>query len=147
MHPDHDMVINYGAVLAAAVAKFLLGGLWYMVLFGEAWGKLMGIKPNKNESMAKPMAVDFAVGLVYAYGLACVADWHGALGNWKEGICVGLMVGVAFNATMLLASHTWIKRPFKLYLIDAGYQVVMACLMGIIIAAMTKAPEMAAPVL
>jgi hypothetical protein len=101
----------------------------------------MGIKPKKKESMVKPMSVDFAMGLFYAYALACVMDWHGGLGIWYEGLCVGLVVGLGFNATMVLVHNTWTKKPFGLCLIDAGYQVVMSCLMGVIIAAMTKAPE------
>ena len=145
MNPDHDIVINYGAVLAAAVAKFALGALWYTALFGMKWAKLEGIKMDKNMPMGKPLTIDFVQGLVYAYALACVADMSGILGNWRHGLCLGIFIGVGFNATVLLAANTWRKKPFKLFLIDASYQVLVATLMSVIIAAFTKAPEMKPP--
>ena len=34
--------INYLAVLAAGLATFMLGGLWYTALFGRLWRDTMG---------------------------------------------------------------------------------------------------------
>jgi hypothetical protein len=35
--------INWLAVLAAGVAFFLLGAVWYSVLFGKKWAQLLEI--------------------------------------------------------------------------------------------------------
>ncbi len=36
------MRINYLAVICAALAHWLVGGLWYGALFGNKWIELMG---------------------------------------------------------------------------------------------------------
>ena len=51
--------INWLAVLAAAVAYFMIGGLWYSkVLFGSKWASLTGLDmndPEKNKGVAQLM--------------------------------------------------------------------------------------------
>ena len=38
--------INHLAVIAAAIASFVLGGLWFGPLFGSAWMKENGFTPE-----------------------------------------------------------------------------------------------------
>ena len=54
-----ELKINIIAVLAAVVANFILGFIWYTPLFGKAWGKEMGYDPNmkpEKSAMFKGMA-------------------------------------------------------------------------------------------
>ena len=37
-----ELKINLVAILVAVAANFILGSIWYMPLFGKAWGKEMG---------------------------------------------------------------------------------------------------------
>ncbi len=53
------MTINYIAVLAAAVAQFIFGAIWYMPVFGKMWGKIHGFDkatPEEQKVMTKKMA-------------------------------------------------------------------------------------------
>lgn len=61
--------VNYLAVIAAAVATFLLGGLWYSsALFGKAWQREAGVSEAqmKNADMAKIFGLAFVLSLVAA---------------------------------------------------------------------------------
>lgn len=71
------MSINYGAVLVAAVADFIIGAVWYMPIFGNLWGKIHGFdKLSKKEqdearkSMGPWMVVQFAITVITALALA-----------------------------------------------------------------------------
>jgi len=46
-----------------------------------------------------------------------------------------LAVGAAALATLGLTAHTFSGKPLSIYLIDAGYQLVYAVVMGFILAA------------
>jgi hypothetical protein len=53
--------INWLAVVVAAIACFLLGGLWYSpVLFGKAWQRETGLTDEKlrNGNMVKLFAIN-----------------------------------------------------------------------------------------
>ena len=52
-----DIVINYWAVLGAAVAMMVIGALWYGPIFGRVWMKLMGYDRQSMKDMKlKPPA-------------------------------------------------------------------------------------------
>jgi hypothetical protein len=47
------MNVNYVAVLVATVAEFVIGAVWYMPIFGKAWGQIHGFdKLSKAEQKA-----------------------------------------------------------------------------------------------
>ena len=71
------MSINYGAVLVAAVADFIIGAVWYMPIFGEIWGKIHGFdKLSKKEqdearkAMGPWLVVQFVITVVTLLALA-----------------------------------------------------------------------------
>lgn len=71
------MDINFGAVVLATIAQFVVGAAWYMPLFGSVWGKIHGFeKHSKKEqaemqkSMLPWLGVQLVLGGVTAYFLA-----------------------------------------------------------------------------
>lgn len=68
--------VNYLAVLVSGVVIFVLGGLWYSVLFKKPWIRLMGIPEEqmKEGSGAMPLLflMAFLCGLLTAYVEAIV---------------------------------------------------------------------------
>src|SRR6186713_1887824 len=59
--------VNYLAVIAAAVATFLLGGLWYSpALFGKVWQREAGVSEEqmKNANMAMIFGLTFVLSLI-----------------------------------------------------------------------------------
>lgn len=61
------MEVNLLAVLAATVAMFIIGAVWYSVIFGKVWGKIHGfdkLSETKQKEMQSKMAPWYGVQLV-----------------------------------------------------------------------------------
>ena len=130
--------INYLAVLVSAVAGFVIGALWYSVLFGKAWMKLskMGkkdIEKEKKKGMAKSYAAGFIALLVMAFVLAHFVDMAGAA-TVLEGAQAGFWAWLGFVATTMLNKVLWEGKPVKLYVLDAAHYFVVLIAMGAILA-------------
>jgi hypothetical protein len=83
--------LNWLAVLVAALAYFLLGGLWFMPkVFGDAWSASMGWEPTEEDTpgaevfigpLVTCVVATIAVAvLAQAVGAATVAD--GIVSAW-----------------------------------------------------------------
>jgi len=134
--PEFD--INYLAVLVSAAAGFVIGMLWYSVLFGKAWMKLSGmdkkkIEKEKKKGMAKSYAAGFAVLVVMAFVLAHFVDMAEAT-TVLGGAQAGFWAWLGFVATVMLNKVLWEGKPFKLYLLDAAHYLVVLLAMGSILA-------------
>ena len=130
--------INLLAVLVAAVATFVLGGLWYSpLLFGKVWVRAHGYTPEKMESMragvGRSYAVSFLCYLVMATVMALLigsTDTVTTLG----GVRLGALCWLGFAATIGLTANLFSDKPLATYLLDAGYQLVYMSVMGAILA-------------
>ena len=130
--------INYLAVLVSAVAGFVIGALWYSVLFGKVWMRLSGmdkkkIEKERKKGMAKSYAAGFAVLVVMAFVLAHFVDMAEAA-TVLEGAQAGFWAWLGFVATIMLNKVLWEGKPFKLYLLDAAHYLVVLLAMGSILA-------------
>lgn len=126
-----EVDINLWAVLVAAVVYFVIGGLWFSVLFGKQWMKLSGItmeEAGKN-SNAGLYGSTFLLQLFLTYVLAHVVAHVGAV-TVVDGLITGLWLGLGFVATTMLVDSLYAGRPRKLTAINAGYHLV-----GIMVAA------------
>ena len=130
----HSLQLNLWIVLAAGVAKFLLGGLWYSpVLFSKQWAKLTGIKESSMKSGAgKAMGIEFFLGLLMAFVLAHAIRYSGAQGI-GEGIVCAFWNWLGFVAAFGFTSVNFEKRPLKLFYINQGFQLLSMLLMGTIL--------------
>src|SRR5215472_7075497 len=96
----HFPNVNYLAVLVAAIAVFLLGGLWYSpLLFAKKWIALMG-KPEdelKAASSSMPLAYVsvFFCGLLTSFALAVVLN-HFTEPTPLRGAAVGALCWLGF---------------------------------------------------
>ena len=76
--PFHPENVNYLAVLVAGVIAFVIGALWYTVLFGKKWRDLQGITEEKMKEMQTKMNPPIFFGgmlvsyFVMAYAMAVV---------------------------------------------------------------------------
>jgi hypothetical protein len=128
--------INWLAVLVTGVVYMAIGFIWYsMRVFGGPWSRLIGISEEDLRTGAKPLLYlgTFALALVGGTTLAVVVRSVGAttvLGGFKAG----LLVAVGFVLTTFGSEYIFSRRPFKLYLITAGYQAVAIVVNAIILA-------------
>lgn len=130
--------INLVSALVAAVAGFILGWIWYSPLFGKKWQSENGFTDEylKEGNMGMIFGIGFLLTLVMAIAMAMVVQGHedAAIG-WMEGMIHGIYAGVGFMATALGLSYVYMRKSLTIYLIDAGYQVIMLAVMGAILGA------------
>ncbi len=134
-----EIQINYLAVGVAALATIFIGALWYSpLLFHKLWVKAHGYSEEKVEQMRKTAGRAFLVSLfcyvVMAFVLAVLVSYAGA-STVLQGAFLGLLVWIGFLATLGLTAHMFSEKRWSAYLIDAGYQLVYAVVMGVILAA------------
>jgi len=124
--------INYFAVLVAALSAFIIGGLWYSVLFAKSWMFENKFKEEtlKNSNMAKIFCGAFILSLIISFVLAL---FLGPDRNVLIGTLAGLMAGLFFVATAMGITYLFERKSMKLFLINAGYHVITFTVMGLIL--------------
>jgi len=131
--------INFLAVLIAALASFALGSVWYSpLMFGKGWQKAVGLsdKDIKDSNMLVTFGLSFILMLIMAFGLALLFKGHNSNETtWLVGLAHGLFVGLFFISTSYGVNILYQRKPFKLWIIDAGYQITLLGIMGAIIGA------------
>lgn len=138
MHPFSELFkVNWLAIAAATVVGFFIGFLWYALLFDAMWMDLTGITPEMIEgtSMAMTMGISILVTFIAAWGLAVLI---GKASSASNGMMTGVFVSLFFVATMLAQNYVYSLNPLGLWLIDAGFIVVMFAVMGAVIGMMKK---------
>ena len=132
------LVMNYWAILVAAIVFWVLGSVWFSVLFKKSWvsglGKL-GIKIKKPSSgeMQRKVVGSFIINLVQVWGVAAVISGF-QITTIEPAICLGLLLGICFAATSMTCKSMWESHGVKLTLIDIGYPVVGIVISSIILA-------------
>ena len=127
-------LINWWAVLAATDLAFILGGLWYGPLFGQAWLNALGKTEDDIEPSPRPFIISFFTALLTAVVLAWLIVALGMTG-WLAGAWLGLVVGVGFIATAMASDSAFCGWGFKLFIIQSGYRVAYSGLMGALLGA------------
>jgi len=133
------MKINYPAVLVAAIVHFIIGGLWYSVIFGNKFIEISGWTPAQVEKIASEShwsqyAVAFATSLILVYILAHFVQYTGAK-NVAGGMQTAFWLWLGFVATTQLATVIFEQRKLGWYLLNVGYQLVAGLICGAILAA------------
>lgn len=119
--------INPLAVLVATLLSFLLGFLWYGFLFCKPWMTAMGLKSEDIESsglsMKKAVIGSTAASFATALGIALLMV---LLKNSLAStiFATAVLVWFAFSLGPMFKLIFWEDRPFTLFLIDGGYELV-----------------------
>jgi surface polysaccharide O-acyltransferase-like enzyme len=136
----HFLGVNLWAVLASAIATMVEGFLWYSpVLFANPWMKLMGYDPNdkaKIAEMQKSAGPSYFMSLIASILAAFVLGKLIAVAGFStavDGLKIGLVVWLGFVTTVQFTNALFSRQPFKLYMINTGYQFVCYAVMGAIL--------------
>jgi hypothetical protein len=128
--------INGLVVLVTGVVYMIIGFFWYsMRAFGTPWSKMIGMTEEEMRKGANPLifVLTFVLALAAGAALAVVVRSVGAT-TALGGLKAGLLVAVGFVLTTFGSEYIFSRRPFKLYLITAGYQAVAIVVNAIILA-------------
>jgi hypothetical protein len=133
------MKTNYAAVLVAAIGYWLLGAVWYGVLFSKPWMALenMSIEQAKSMNPVLPYVITFVLNLLIAYALAQICIWRNA-NTMGRGASVGVLLWIGFVGPITFTTYMYEMRPKELFAINQFYPLAGLVLMGAIVGAWTK---------
>lgn len=130
--------ISWLAVLAAFVPYFILGALWFTLLFSKQYRASLGIE---NEAPQKPAPI-FIIGpavccLVITIATAILIHALN-IDSYGEALTFALIVGIGFLSanTVNIAINPNIPRPFYYGLISSGYHLTGITVVSMILVAM-----------
>jgi hypothetical protein len=128
-----ELDINWLGVLLAALATFVVGGVWYSVLFAKVWQREAGVT---DEQLKRGTVLVFVGSFLLALVMAAVLAAFIGDGGAGFGMLAGLAAGVAWVAAALGINYLFERRSLTLFAINASYNVVAFTAMGAIIGAL-----------
>jgi hypothetical protein len=133
------MRTNYPAVFVAAIAYWLLGALWYGLVFNKPWIALehMTIEQARSINPTIPYVVSFLLELLVAYSVAQLCVWRNA-NTIGRGASVGVLVWIGFVGPISFMNYMFEMRPWQLFAINEFYPLFGLALMGAILGAWTR---------
>jgi hypothetical protein len=127
--------VNYWAVLVSAMSAFVVGWIWYGPLFGKIWMKLTGFTEEElkegNISMPVMLLLNYIATALAAFAIAILI---GSEANIGFGIFAGAMISVFWIATNRLNDVLYERKPWGLYFIHVGYNLIIYTIIGAILA-------------
>jgi hypothetical protein len=128
--------VNYLAILVAAIAHFIVGFIWYGLLFSKKWLELLNPDEAKMEAMKKGTVISFIGNFVGAFILAYAtariintinpADIVTAI-LWMVLLWAGYVLIVGLNDSFFE------KKPWGLFFINTLYMLVSMVIVGLIL--------------
>jgi hypothetical protein len=120
------------AVLVAAAAGFLVGGLWYSpLLFGRPWARIMGMSMDEKPPrrvMVRAYLISAIAMLLMVYVLAHIMEASFTAGEdrtYANAAMGAFWVWLGFVATVHAGRVAWGKGGWPLFAIDAGHYLVV----------------------
>ena len=126
--------INWFAVLAAIVAAFLLGGIWFSpMLFADRWIAAIGKQPEEMGSPTRGVVMSFFTTSVMAISLALIIDRF-PLMTALGGLRFGLLLGFGVILMGMIADAAFTRTSRTLLWIQGGHHALMVTIMSVILA-------------
>ncbi len=131
--------LNVWAVLLAAAASFVFGGVWYGVL-SKPWMEAAGLSEEQISGPSGPspwpFIVTFIAQVIMAWMLAGVIlhlARSGLPANMRTGLISGFFIWLGFIATSLVVNHRFQMQKPALTLIDGGHWLGVMLIQGAIL--------------
>jgi len=122
-------------ILVSAVVQWLLGWLWYGVVFRKSWRTMVGFaEGEKPKNSVFAMITAFVACLLLSYVLVHVLGWAGA-NTFTGGAKLAIICWLGFMAPPLFTQHITENRRVNLFGINAAYWLLAMALGGGLLAA------------
>ncbi len=130
------------AILVGAIALFAFGALWFTVLFGRTWSKLMGFTSDKMSpeeqakakamGMGKPLIMNFVTTLITASAVYYLFPQILAI-SLGEFIKVMLVIWLGFSFPIYANQAIWERKSWKLVWINSASGILSVLIISSII--------------
>ncbi|HKY87933.1 MAG TPA: DUF1761 domain-containing protein [Pseudorhodoplanes sp.] len=133
--------VNYLAVLVAAVAAWIVGGVWYTIL-SKPWMAAQGktMEECKAEQAAKGASAFLPFVLVFISDLIMAVMLYGVMVHVgpftiRSGLISGALIWFGFVVTAISANYAFQGRKPMLTVIDSGHWLTVLLVIGAILGA------------
>jgi hypothetical protein len=124
--------LQFAGLVAAVVAGFVVGGIWFGPVFGTSWLRALAISDSEAaKTRVSGIGLAFVGTLVTAYVLGVFVRFAGAT-SALDGIVIGFLSWLAFAFAIHLPAANLERNPRK-FLIDVGHKFVAYLVMGAIL--------------
>src|SRR5579863_95704 len=103
--------LNPWAILVAALSAFVVGGLWYSVLFGRVWRRANGFEGDGPKAGGGVFAASFVLSLMMAVNLAMFLNDPKTTLGW--GATAGFLAGFGWVALSIAMIGLFERRTWK----------------------------------
>jgi hypothetical protein len=131
---------NWTALLYAAAAAWLFGGIYYSIL-GKAWIAAPGKTPatlkaenagKSTAAKAAPFIISFLAEFVMAAAVSGIM-MHSGFATARQGAITGALCWLGFVLTTILVNNAYAFRSLRLSAIDAGHWLGALIIIGAIV--------------
>jgi hypothetical protein len=126
--------INYLAVLVSGVVIFVLGGLWFSLLFAKPWLRMIGVTDPQASPGAALFVQFFVCALLTSWGMAMILSHAGPM-EVGRAIGFGILCWLGFAGATSYATAKAGKKPVALWAIETGYNLVSFVIAAVILSA------------
>lgn len=124
--------LNFLAILLAAVAKFMVGGLWFSkALFGEVWLKEVGLKEEELGSPKNAMMIGFGTCLIVVFSMAVIFQIMAL--DLRTTLAVTVIMALGVTSAQQGLSYAFEGRSLQLFLIYATQTVAEFIVIALIL--------------
>ena len=125
--------LNLWAILAAAAAAFVVGGLWYSpLILGGLWKRANGFGADEPPApTGKIFALSFLLSLVMSINLAMFLNDPKTTVSW--GATAGFLAGFGWVAMGIGVVSLFERRPWSYVIVNGGYLTIALTIMGVIL--------------
>ena len=119
---------NILGILVASIAFFMLGWLWYGIVFQEMWMKLAGITQTEPDPMV--MVWGFVITVIQVLGIAYVIK-HAGASTLATCVKIGAILATLISLPVLAYGAVYgVHYPTKLMGLDYGHSLIGYCIVG-----------------
>ena len=124
------------SVLAAAVASYAFGAVWYMML-ANPWMEAAGVARTEDGKPANagdptPFIISGLAAIVVA-GMMRHTFALSSIDSVDKGLVAGLGIGLFLATPWIVTNYGFAGRPRMLMLIDGGYATIGCTIMGVVL--------------
>lgn len=123
---------NWWAIIVASLIAFVIGWPWYGPLFGKAWLDALGKTADEIQPSPKPFIISLVTTLITSITMAMLVSAL-EITVWWDGAFLGAVLGVGFIVASNVSDAAFCGWRWKLVVIQSGYRLVYAIIMGGII--------------
>lgn len=124
-------------IILGAVAIFAFGALWFTVLFGKTWARLMDFNPAGDEEarqkgMTKPLILNFLSNVLIAGVLYYIIPQI-LVTSFTSLLKIFGLVWLAFSFPIFANAAIWERKSWKLVVINSAQNLIALVVVSAIV--------------